>query len=176
MIKFLLFFKKVKHSFASQGDIVELHITLALLCPLGQTFIEIPVRSKECKHIQCFDLETYLLMNQTDPSWNCPVCNKHVPHDRLVVDQYFVEILKQVGSDDVAESIKMDENGKWEVFSIEFGDHSESDDDDDLDSLDGSSLTKKRPISELPGAASSPAKRMRTLAPPPQPVVIDLTL
>eukprot|EP00012_Vannella_robusta_P005753 CAMPEP_0206206532 /NCGR_PEP_ID=MMETSP0166-20121206/15004_1 /ASSEMBLY_ACC=CAM_ASM_000260 /TAXON_ID=95228 /ORGANISM="Vannella robusta, Strain DIVA3 518/3/11/1/6" /LENGTH=657 /DNA_ID=CAMNT_0053627025 /DNA_START=25 /DNA_END=1999 /DNA_ORIENTATION=+ len=160
----------IKNSFASQGDIVELHITLSLMCPLGQMFIETPVRGRNCKHLQCFDLETFLLMNKTAPTWTCPVCNRNTEVSDLVVDEFMAEILQKVGSDDVGESIKIDENGKWELFSIEFGDHSESD-DDEAESL----LTKRELPTDLPVAAPPP-KIMRSLAPPPKPLVIDLTL
>lgn len=145
------------------------------MCPLGQMFIETPVRGKNCKHVQCFDLETYLLMNKAQPNWECPVCSKKTLTDDLIVDEYMKEILNIVGDDEVAESIKMDENGKWELFKIEFGDHSSDSEDENI--IDGTSLLKKRSRStaELPQTAP-PTKVMRTLTPKPSKIIIDLTL
>lgn len=40
-----------------------------LNCPLGKMRLRIPVRSDQCNHIQCFDAELYLQMNERKPSW-----------------------------------------------------------------------------------------------------------
>jgi len=45
-----------------------------LKCPITFKRITLPARGHECKHIQCFDLESYLQLNCERGSWRCPVC------------------------------------------------------------------------------------------------------
>jgi zinc finger MIZ domain-containing protein len=57
------------------GDGVEqTAIKVSLKCPITFKRIALPARGHECKHIQCFDLESYLQMNCDRGSWKCPVC------------------------------------------------------------------------------------------------------
>ena len=49
-------------------------IRVDLKCPITRQRIRLPVRGSDCKHIQCFDLESFLRMNCDRPSWCCPVC------------------------------------------------------------------------------------------------------
>ena len=37
--------------------------TISLKCPLSLERIKIPVKGINCKHLQCFDLESYLELN-----------------------------------------------------------------------------------------------------------------
>lgn len=96
------------------------------MCPLGQTFIETPVMGPQCTHLQCFDLETFLLCNVRHPTWKCPVCGKDAQHSELVLDHFMKNILEKVGSEDGGESVKVTPAGEWEVYEQEFEDHSES--------------------------------------------------
>ena len=57
------------------GDGVEqTAIKVSLKCPITFKRIILPARGQDCKHIQCFDLESYLQMNSERGSWRCPVC------------------------------------------------------------------------------------------------------
>ena len=56
-------------------------------------------RSKNCRHLQCFDAETFLALNahlkicQTKWAWTCPVCSIKIPVKFLVEDKYFSDVL-----------------------------------------------------------------------------------
>jgi len=43
-------------------------------CPITYKRISLPARGSECKHVQCFDLESYLQLNSERGAWRCPVC------------------------------------------------------------------------------------------------------
>lgn len=59
----------------TEGDGVEqTAIKISLKCPITFKRIILPARGHDCKHIQCFDLESYLQMNCERGSWRCPVC------------------------------------------------------------------------------------------------------
>ena len=47
---------------------------VSLRCPLTFRRIAVPARGHECRHIQCFDLESYLKLNCEKGVWKCPVC------------------------------------------------------------------------------------------------------
>ncbi|CAH8638191.1 unnamed protein product [Schistosoma rodhaini] len=97
------------------GD-VELadYIPVCLLCPLTRTRIDLPVRSFNCSHLQCFDLHSYLTINMRRPRWSCPICSISAPFRDLRVDEFFMSILKNPRSVDV-EFVQLDGNGDWHL-------------------------------------------------------------
>ena len=61
---------------------------------------------------KCFDLESYLNYNRTQPDWECPICNKRAPLSELRIDEYMKEILQQIGNDDKGDTVRLDEQGQ----------------------------------------------------------------
>lgn len=152
---------------SSDSGIEQLHTTVSLMCPLGQTFIETPVVGPECTHLQCFDLETFLLCNVRHPTWKCPVCGKSAKHNNLILHEFMKDVLEKVGSDDNGESVKVTPEGKWEVFEQEFEDHSESESEGE-----GGAGTKRKRTSSV---IDPTAPKKRRVVPAPQKEIIDLT-
>ena len=62
------------------------------------------------KHVQCFDLKSYLSMNENKPTWNCPVCSQSAPYDTLRVDSLFQRIITELSS---ALEIAFQKDGSW---------------------------------------------------------------
>jgi len=60
---------------------------ISIKCPLTFALINTPVRGKHCTHLDCFNSETYALVNQTTKTkkWRCPICAK--PSYEVVVDE-----------------------------------------------------------------------------------------
>jgi hypothetical protein len=51
--------------------------TLSFTCPLGMVPIRVPVKGLHCKHVQCFDLMTFLNVYQSmGDNAACPACYK----------------------------------------------------------------------------------------------------
>jgi len=115
----------VRSSFNISNDIQELFFKISLNCPLSYSRINIPAKGKACKHIQCFDLYSYLDMNQRNPKWKCPVCAKIILNDDLLVDGYMEKILMEAQR---AETIKIVPDASWEVLE-EIADDDEDEDD-----------------------------------------------
>ena len=75
---------KIKRNFAgvnpntnpmnNEDGVEQTAIKVSLKCPITFRRIALPARGHECKHIQCFDLESYLQLNCERGSWRCPVC------------------------------------------------------------------------------------------------------
>ncbi|KAH8850407.1 E3 SUMO-protein ligase PIAS1 [Schistosoma japonicum] len=72
-----------------------------LLCPLSKCRIEVPVRGRNCRHVQCYDATTYLIINERKPTWNCPVCDGKAAYEDLIVDGSATD---SVGSSSLAPS------------------------------------------------------------------------
>ena len=76
---------------------------VSLKCPITFRRITLPARGQDCKHIQCFDLESYLQLNCERSAWRCPVCGRQALLEGLEVDQYFLAILQNLLRADVDE-------------------------------------------------------------------------
>lgn len=57
-----------------RDNVEQTALKVSLKCPITFKKITLPARGHECKHIQCFDLESYLQLNCERGSWRCPVC------------------------------------------------------------------------------------------------------
>lgn len=55
-------------------------LTFSLICPLTKAPMETPVRGRNCKHLQCFDLRNYLQLNEkvAGGRWKCINCEEFV--------------------------------------------------------------------------------------------------
>eukprot|EP01083_Nonionella_stella_P232941 821216_1 len=60
-------------------------------------FIQTPVRSTACRHVDCFDAETFLRSVVGTPcsSWQCPICKIYITFETLFVDGFVQHILRQ---------------------------------------------------------------------------------
>ncbi|XP_055690592.1 zinc finger MIZ domain-containing protein 1 isoform X2 [Lutzomyia longipalpis] len=88
--------------------------TVTLKCPITFKKISLPARGQECRHLACFDLESYLQINCERGSWRCPICNKSALTETLEVDQYMWAILNSLSTQDVDEVI-IDNGANWKA-------------------------------------------------------------
>ena len=68
-------------------------IKVSLLCAISSCRINTPIRSKHCKHLQCFDAENFVRLNNITPRWKCPICRTEIPFNDLFVDGLFSKII-----------------------------------------------------------------------------------
>ncbi|BGP21135.1 zinc finger, MIZ-type protein [Rhodotorula toruloides] len=95
----------------SDEDVEASSFRLELKDPLSFLRIAIPIRSAHCSHIACFDASIWFEMNEQTPQWQCPICNKTLKVDDIVVDGYFDDILKICPSS--VESVTVEPDGTW---------------------------------------------------------------
>lgn len=55
--------------------------------------IKTPIRSLQCKHLQCFDINTALQINKSN-RWKCLVCSIEGPVSIFFIDEFFREIIE----------------------------------------------------------------------------------
>jgi len=82
-----------------------------------------PGRGRFCNHLDCFDIENYLKINENkslEPTfqWKCPICRQTVLWNELDLDLYVNEILNLIEKKQINEGkyIFFDEFNIWEVF------------------------------------------------------------
>jgi hypothetical protein len=92
-----LFVKNVQNQ---EEDIIVGSIAVSLKCPVSLLPIQAPVRSRACRHVQCFDWSSFVAVLAPKPNspfppnqFKCPVCFKECLINDLVYDDYFREII-----------------------------------------------------------------------------------
>ncbi|KAF5650990.1 hypothetical protein F52700_225 [Fusarium sp. NRRL 52700] len=120
-------------------------LPISLADPFSKQRVAVPVRGGQCKHLECFDLETFLgtrsgkepqkgggpQQQGEEPSlvdrWGCPICGLDARPISLLVDDYLVTVRRSLISngDTRTRNIKVAPDGAWSaVWEPE-----ESDDD-----------------------------------------------
>ena len=102
-------------------DASNVYLTCSLLCGVSMSAIQTPVRGKNCKHMQCFDLKNYLLNNSvvSGGRWRCVVCEDFVPVQDLVIDGFVSKILDVHGKDvnTSRDKVTVYRNGTWKFLN-----------------------------------------------------------
>eukprot|EP00041_Stephanoeca_diplocostata_P018856 m.399263 g.399263 ORF g.399263 m.399263 type:complete len:615 (-) comp21145_c0_seq1:71-1915(-) len=84
---------------------------IPLICPLSQTRMTLPCRGDQCKHVQCFDAEYYVMCNSRRTSFLCPICSKRVLLPNLRRDTWLQDIISKTDAEMV--EIELDVDGTW---------------------------------------------------------------
>jgi len=92
-------------------DIVAGPQKTSLKCPLSYGRITTPCRSSQCVHVQCFDAMSWYSVNEQTTTWSCPVCEKSINYEDLIVDGYFNSILES--TPDTVEDVIVEADGEW---------------------------------------------------------------
>jgi hypothetical protein len=103
-------------------------LVINLADPFSSVVFETPVKGKNCRHWDCFDLEMWLqsrgrkqVRGAEQPSlvdaWKCPLCDGDARPQSLVVDEFLAEVREKLkGSGDLERDIKsisVDKDGEW---------------------------------------------------------------
>lgn len=128
---------------ANDPDVVATSQNLSLLCPLSYTRLKVPCRGMACNHIQCFDANSFMQLQEQGPTWNCPICYKSAPFENLAIDEYVQEVLDKTPQS--VEQVTIEPDGRWrtkaedsEPNRVQPAVGSRIDDDDDLSILSDS--------------------------------------
>uniref|UniRef100_A0A8C4GMS4 Zinc finger, MIZ-type containing 1a n=1 Tax=Dicentrarchus labrax TaxID=13489 RepID=A0A8C4GMS4_DICLA len=134
---------KIKRNFSSvaasagnttlngEDGVEQTAIKVSLKCPITFRRIQLPARGHDCKHVQCFDLESYLQLNCERGTWRCPVCNKTALLEGLEVDQYMWGILNAIQNSEF-EEVTIDPTCSWRPVPIKSEVHIKEDPDGPL--------------------------------------------
>lgn len=92
------------------------------LCPVSHCPIEEAAIGITCNHVQVFDLQAYVAVNQRmrslDKRWTCPVCSLPLRPDDVVLHPFAQGILDTLrGDEDLVDSIVFNEDCSWSTVS-----------------------------------------------------------
>ncbi|KAJ5888333.1 Zinc finger MIZ-type [Penicillium taxi] len=100
-------------------------LTIGLIDPLTQKIFNTPGRSIHCQHLECFDLDSYILTKKCESgkeplkdSWRCPICKADARPMSLVVDELLKRLrdtLAQTGKLQGAQSVEIRADGSHDV-------------------------------------------------------------
>lgn len=98
--------------------------TLKPLCPVSLCPIEEAAIGKCCNHIQVFDLQAYIAVNQRmrslDKRWTCPVCSLPLRPDEVILDPFAQGILDTLrGDEDTIDAVVFNEDCTWSTVTAE---------------------------------------------------------
>jgi hypothetical protein len=96
------------------------HLTFKLTCPISMTLMDIPVRGKNCRHLQCFELKNFIESNSfpSGRRWKCPCCDDFVALDSLTVCGLFRQMVtqyKKVVEDEGKDVVRIYQDGSWDL-------------------------------------------------------------
>ncbi|KAH9982666.1 PINIT domain-containing protein [Lactifluus volemus] len=94
-----------------EDDIVAGPQKTSLKCPLSYGRIKTPCRSSQCVHVQCFDALSWYSLNEQTTTWSCPICERSINPEELIVDGYFNSILES--TPDTVEDVIVEADGEW---------------------------------------------------------------
>ncbi|CEF68278.1 SAP domain and Zinc finger, MIZ-type domain and Gamma-aminobutyric acid A receptor/Glycine receptor alpha family and Neurotransmitter-gated ion-channel transmembrane domain-containing protein [Strongyloides ratti] len=94
-VTFEKFDSDLKKFMSNTGDVALECARIPLRSSITYQTIRIPFRGKNCNHISPDDLKDYIEINKNSESWLCKIC-KHVctPND-IMVDEFFMDVLKK---------------------------------------------------------------------------------
>jgi len=114
----------IKEKLADQDqEIATTSCKVTLACPLGKMRMVNPARASTCDHLQCFDAQLYLSMNERKPKWVCPVCNKPALMENLLVDGFFMELMASPRLPADEHEIVLHNDGTWDPLPPKIPDH-----------------------------------------------------
>ncbi|KAG2236005.1 hypothetical protein INT48_004335, partial [Thamnidium elegans] len=130
--------------------ILQRSVKLSLKCPISLKKFKTPTRGKNCKHLDCFDLVPYLLINESsNPQWSCPCCNKPTYPDELARDLLIESLLKKLPKNVV--EIEFEKGHKdYKITKVDDPDTDDEKYDDGDDISDDASINVERCEEVLP--------------------------
>ena len=74
---------------------------LSLACPLSHTRIQTAARGATCRHLECFDLASFIecASSTSHPRWTCPLCAAPCRPHQLRIDSWTTNVLETSPAD-----------------------------------------------------------------------------
>lgn len=67
-------------------------------CPISQLPLAVPVRGSRCTHLQCVDLDAFLVSSNKGAYWNCALCDAEMRPRDVQIDTVLWRYLRAFGS------------------------------------------------------------------------------
>jgi len=124
----------IKKKLNDEGDeIATTNLKVTVACPLGMMRMTTPCRPTTCDHLQCFDASLFLQMNERKPTWQCPICDSPALYDNLMVDGYFLDVIKAKELPEEENEIILNQDGSWHPIPREESEDTKKKEEKDAD-------------------------------------------
>merc|ERR1712137_474642 len=92
------------------------------VCPVSLCPIEEASIGRSCNHVQVFDLQAYIAVNQRmrslDKRWTCPVCSLCLRPDDIVLEPFAQSIIDSLSDClDTVEAVVFNQDCTWSTIS-----------------------------------------------------------
>merc|ERR1712032_382334 len=111
--------RTIKNVFGD-GEVVFDNMKVNLRDPLSFRRIKVPVKGKNCEHVQCFDAENYFQYQRTarNAKFKCFICHKELKRiDDIEIDIWFENILSNTKENTEVDQIEYFDDGTWKQFN-----------------------------------------------------------
>ncbi|PTB36820.1 hypothetical protein M441DRAFT_83451 [Trichoderma asperellum CBS 433.97] len=118
-------------------------LTVAVTDSFSSKLFDVPVRGRNCRHLECIDLENWLNSRPSKPSpeagepttvdsWGCPICGEDARPGNLQIDDYFVYIRDKLLEErrGNVKKIQITIDGTWKAVGV--ADENTTSDKDDV--------------------------------------------
>lgn len=106
-------------------------LTVAVTDSFSSKLFDVPVRGRNCRHLECIDLENWLNSRPCKPSpepgeptmvdiWGCPICGEDFRPHNLQIDDYFVDIRDRLLEERMGnvKKIQITVDGTWKAVGV----------------------------------------------------------
>jgi len=99
------------------GEVVFSDMTVKLRDPISFARIRIPAKGANCNHVQSFDAEGYFDFQRKakNAKWQCFVCQRPVPAEKLEIDSWFVNVLEATANQPEVDEVEYFADGTWKA-------------------------------------------------------------
>ncbi|KAJ3386608.1 E3 SUMO-protein ligase pias1, partial [Chytriomyces hyalinus] len=96
-----LYSRQVKQKLVKngKGEVEHCNSTVSFQCPISLVRMSTPGRGKKCNHVQSFDLETFIQMNEKKDIWKCPVCARQIKCPDISIDALVLGLMDMYPQD-----------------------------------------------------------------------------
>lgn len=116
-------------------------LTVSVADSFSSQIFDVPVRGRNCRHLECIDLENWLNSRPCKSSpeageptmadtWGCPICGEDARPSNLQIDEYFVQIRDKLLEERMGKvkKIQIAVDGTWKAIGVA-DEHTTSDKD-----------------------------------------------
>jgi len=103
----------IKESMKNDGDMIVDSLFVSIKDPLTTLRMKFPARGVDCVHLQCFDAQQFLQLNEVKETWKCPVCKKKIKFENIEMDEYFLNMLQSEDLSEECDDVILFKDGTW---------------------------------------------------------------
>lgn len=100
-------------------EIISESQSVSLRCPYAMNLLTKPARGMKCRHIQCFNLDSYIKLQRSSRAnrWKCPICKEFAFN--LYVDKFMQKIGNEAQEIEDPYAVEIDRNSTYRIIPLD---------------------------------------------------------